>query len=234
MIVSPNQSAIQAVLRSFLLSVLPANTPVIAGQDNRVPEPQGADFVVFWTTRRDRIETNVDTYADCLFTGSISGNILTVSNVNYGSLAVGSQVFGVGVTVPTTITALSGGTGGVGNYMVSTIQVVGSEFMAAGTENLLQPTQITFQLDVHGPNSHDNAQIISTAFRDDFAVEAFAALNSNVYPLYADDPRQVPFINAEEQYETRYIIEALVQANQIVGIPQQFADSVSVTLVDIP
>jgi hypothetical protein len=52
-------------------------------------------------------------------------------------------------------------------------------------------------------------------------------------PLHADDPRQVPFISAEQQFENRWIVEALVQANQTVVVPLQFASAVTLTLQDV-
>jgi len=101
------------------------------------------------------------------------------------------------------------------------------------TESVLQPTEVVFQLDVHGPESADNAQIITTLFRDSYATTAFAASGFDVAPLYADDPRQVPFINAEQQFETRWIVEAFLQANQVVTVPQDSANIVSVTPVSV-
>jgi hypothetical protein len=79
------------------------------------------------------------------------------------------------------------------------------------------------------------AQTVSTLMRDAFAVEQFAAQEPNygVVPLLADDPRQRPFINAEQQVEWRWSVEAMLQANQVLSVPQQFADSASVDLVSV-
>ena len=60
-------------------------------------------------------------------TGSITGTTLTVSAVGSGTVAVGNLVEGTGVTGGTIITALAGGTGGVGNYVVSQTQFAPSE-----------------------------------------------------------------------------------------------------------
>ncbi len=65
-------------LRSFLLGVLPAGTDVVRGQDNRVPEPIGADFVVMTPLMQPRLGTNEVTYYDDVFVGSIAGTTLTV------------------------------------------------------------------------------------------------------------------------------------------------------------
>lgn len=215
-------------LRAYLLSVLPAGTECIRGQDNRVAEPAGSNFVLMTPILRERLETNVDTYADCKFTGSIAGNILTVTKVQLGTLAVGNTLLGNNIAAGTTIAALGTGTGGIGTYTVSQPQTVASQTISAGIQALLQPTKVTVQLDVHGPASADNAQIITTTFRDQYAVDQFAASGFDVTPLYHSEPRQMPFLNGEQQYEERYILDVVMQANPMLGVPQQFTDTVVV------
>lgn len=68
-----------------------------------------------------------------VFTGSITGTTLTVSAVTSGTIAVGQNLIGSGVTAGTTITALGTGTGGTGTYTVSATQNVGSESMNSNT-----------------------------------------------------------------------------------------------------
>lgn len=207
---------------------------MIQGQDNNVPEPQHVDFVVMTTIRRERIETNVDTHNDCSFMASISGTVMTVASSILGLISVPNILFGTNVTIGTTVQSqTSGAPGGPGVYTIFPSQNVASEKMACGTQNDLQPTRITVQLDVHGPNSADNSQTISTLFRDDFATLFFFKSGVDVRPLYADDPKQVPFLNAEQQYETRYIVEAVLQANQVIAPPQDYADQLLVTLEEV-
>jgi hypothetical protein len=95
------------------------------------------------------------------------------------------------------------------------------------------PIQLTVQIDVHGPASGDNAQMISTVMRDEWATIAFGALTPDVQPLYADDPRQTPFTNGEDQIEFRWTIDCVLQANPIVSTPQDFADEVVVTPIEV-
>lgn len=64
-------------------------------------------------------------------TGAIAGTTLTVSAVTSGTLAVGMEITGSGVTAGTTITALGTGTGGTGTYTVSDSQTVGSTTITA-------------------------------------------------------------------------------------------------------
>lgn len=84
-----------------------------------------------------------------LFTGSISGNTLTVSAVASGTIAVGQTVFGTGVANGTTISALGTGTGGTGTYTLSGgAQTVASESMGSASSSQFAPgfqTSITLQ-----------------------------------------------------------------------------------------
>lgn len=206
---------------------------VVQAQTNLVPEPAVPDFVTMTPIMQSRLETNVDTYEDVSFTAGISTSTMTVSAVAFGELAVGQVVFGVGVSALTKIIALGTGTGGVGTYVVTPSQTVASRKMASGGERFLQPTRVTVQLDVHGPNSAENAQTISTLFRDDFAVQAFKASGFDVAPLYVSDPKQLPFENENAQVENRWVIDAVMQSNQVIRAPQQFADELEAALIDV-
>jgi hypothetical protein len=235
--VAPNQSAIFTVLRSFLLAIVPAGTEVVQAQPNRVPEPQGVNFVTMNAIRRPRLSTNVDLPADVVFTGSIAGTTLTVTEIEQGAIAVGATVFGTGVAANTTVTAFGSGSGGIGTYTVSPSQTVGSETLAAGSNDITQSADIVIRLNVHGDpandQSADNAQIISTLFRDEFATSFFAALDIGVSPLYADDPQQVPFENDQSQIEMRWIVDLHLQADQVVVVPQQFASAATVDVISV-
>ena len=89
---------------------------LVQGQDNRVPEPADADFVVMTPIRKPRLSTNVDSDEDAAFTASISGATMNVTNVLAGALSVGSVLYGTGVSAGTTVTAFGSGSGGVGTY----------------------------------------------------------------------------------------------------------------------
>lgn len=240
--VVPNEFNIFSDLRRFIVDNV-ANIDVIRGQANRVPEPKTPNFVVLTALRKERIETNVDTYADVCFTGSIAVNgTLTVESVFYGTLQLGSVIFGVDVPNGTYITKLGTGSGSVGTYTVSKASDIPSRTLAAGTLAMLQPVEVTIQVDVHGPNdgvnnvpnSADIAHQISTMLRDEYATTAFRSYGHDVTPLYADNPKQIPFINAEKQYEDRWVLEACLQANQaVINIPQQFFDKVVVGLIEV-
>jgi hypothetical protein len=222
-----------SIAQTINLQIMATGVFVVQGQVNRVSQSPSADYVVMWPLRRTRSSTNTDTTGDAKFTGSISGTTLTITQVYRGSLAVGSNLFGVGIANGTKVIAFGTGHGGVGTYSIAPTQTFASGIVSAGQGTYLQPVQIDMQLDVHGPNSAENAQIISTLWRDDYAYWNFLASGYDVTPIAADDPQQVPFINDSEQYENRWIVTASVQANEIVTAPQQYADSVNVILIDV-
>ncbi len=97
----------------------------------------------------------------------------------------------------------------------------------------LQETEITIQCDVHGPASGDNAQRISTLWRDQFAVSAFENLGLAISPLYTSDPRQMPFTNGEQQWENRWVIDLCMQADIAVTTPMQFADQLHAAVTPV-
>jgi hypothetical protein len=214
-------------------SIIATGVEVIQAQDNRVPEPVGANFVTMTPLRRPRQGTNLDTASDVTFTASIDGATMTVTEMDKGAIATGSRVFGPNVAPGTLVQALGSGTGGVGTYTVSPAQQVPSEPMAAGTKSTMESVQMAVQVDVYGPNSGNFSQIISTLFRDEYSVEQFAALLPAISPLYADEPRQLAFSDGEQQYENRWSIDVVMQVDETVTVPQQFADTFKVNAAKV-
>ncbi len=92
-------------------------------------------------------------------------------------------------------------------------------------------TMVTVQLDVYGPNSADIAQVVTTIWRDQFAVENVAG--AVFAPCYASDGHQSPFVNGENQYENRWIISVVMHVKPSVVIDQQFASVVDIGLVEV-
>lgn len=244
-LLSLTESMVMAAVGDFITAYLPAGVTVVQGQDNQVAEPATdaagqlnpklADFVTMWPTLRERLETNTDSYSDITLEGVIAGDVLAVSSIDGGTLAVGQFVFGVGVTSGTLITTQTGGApGGIGTYTVNHAQTIGPQALAAGLVNLLSPMKITIQLDVHGPNSTDNTQILVAVFRDEVGADFFEGASAGqIAPLYIDDGKQVPFVNGEKQYEDRWVLEAKLQINPVVSTPMQFADTLTIGIKEV-
>lgn len=231
MIPSITEDAVDTAIGNLLQAMLPQLPAgnIIVGQVNRVASPEG-DFVAFWPLRRPRLGTNFDTDQAALFVAAIAGTAMTVSSLTNGVIEDGSTVFGAAAN--TIIEDQQSGTpGGVGVYTVSVSQTLGSTTLLAGGTSIMQPTECVMQIDVHGPNSADNAQVISTLFRDDFAVEQLAA--TGLSPFFADDPRQMPFVTAANQYEDRWTLDAHFQIDPSVIIAQQFATALTLTLYNV-
>ena len=96
-----------------------------------------------------------------------------------------------------------------------------------GKNNLIgyaKPTQIAVQIDIHGPAGNDNAQVIATLWRSDYACRLIDA--TIFQPLFATDGQQTPFINGENQYEARWTMSLNLQVNATISTPAQFADKV--------
>ncbi len=110
------------------------------------------------------------------------------------------------------------------------------ETLFAGVRSDLTPTELTVQLDMHGPSSGDTVRIIESLFRSEYGTSSIESSGYSLSALYCEDARQTPFINAEQQYEYRWTIDAHLQINPTVGTPQQFADQIQITLeqVDVP
>lgn len=231
--VSITEANVFKVLGDFITSIVAATCKVRRGQVNRVSEPANVDHIVMWPLLRPRLATNESAYTDIAFEGSISGLVLTVSQMIRGTIVQSLSVSGAGVASGTVIgTQISGTPGGAGAYNVSPTQNAASTVMQAGYRGTLQRTQINVQIDVHGPASAENAQAIATLFRDAYATEFFVAEGYDMQPLYVEDPKQVPFLNAEQQYEARWIVDMVLQANPVVNVQQQFAGTLVATLVN--
>jgi hypothetical protein len=86
---------------------------------------------------------SVNTASVGVVTGSISGTTLTVSAVTSGTLAVGNNISGTGITAGTTITSLGTGTGGTGTYIVSASQTVASTTVTARSSTTLTVSSVT-------------------------------------------------------------------------------------------
>lgn len=239
--ISPAQSDITAAVGAFLMDVTGlANTQIVVGQPNRVAEPSAPTFIVMTPIRFERISTNIDTYDDSSFLGSSTGTALTVTENLVGTVPIGAVLFGV--DVPDGIRILSqasGAPGGPGVYTLSGAVNLSSQEFAAGGKIIEIDSIVTVQLDFHSDDnsSAQLSQAVSAALRDPYGVSFFAALpapQNVVVPLYADDPAWRPFINAEQQYEWRWVLEGRFEVNQTIRVQQQFADTVSVITRAVP
>jgi hypothetical protein len=227
-----------SVAQTVDAATMSTGVSAVPGQVNRVPEPVNPFFAIATPIRIERLRTNVDDSADVKLVGSIAGGVLSVSQIVSGQVQAGVALFGTGVLPNTAVTGLISGVGGTGTYAVSPSQSAAAQTMSAGAKTLTQSAEVTIQIDFHSPDTTagDFAQIVSTCLRDSFGVDFFAGLPpplNGVVPLYADSPRQAPFISGESQFETRWILECCLQIYQVVQVPQTYSDSATVDLIDV-
>lgn len=222
---SYTESDALAALRGFIMSVVPAD--VIRAQVNRVPEPGAPDFVLMTVISRTRLSTNVVAVQDVVIEGSIAGATLTYAATR-GDLRAGVALTGPAAAPGTTVVAVVSPTAAT----VAPAQDATGTFYA-GYRTAVAPTQLDVQLDVHGPSSGDHAQTLATLLRDETATAWFDASSVDIQALYASDPRQAPFVNAESQWEERWVVTASLQANVVVQVTQEFADQLDATLISV-
>lgn len=233
-------SALRAVLGTMGLvsSTSGQDVPIIRGQVNRVPEPSQSDFVIMWPLFRHRLAYNSDAWEDSIVTGSITSNILTVSVVQAGAVLVGAPVRALAVLTPlcTVTSQLTGSTGSIGTYAVTTATDRASGTLYVGTQTVMEPVEMTVQIDVHGPPAKvagDNAQRIATLMQDQYGVQAFLDTGGALAPLFCTMPRMMPFDNDQKQIEERWTFEVALQINPIVTVTGQFADTLEIDTVSV-
>ena len=117
-----------------------------------------------------------------------------------------------------------------GSTMLSTNEESWDELGIALSE--VQATELRIQLDVHGSNSSDNAQIIKTLFRSQYAANYFLGLGLPLAPLYVSDGSRVPFVNGEDQWEDRWVLIVSLEVKPTISYGQDFFTGINLTLVE--
>lgn len=102
---------------------------------------------------------------------------------------------------------------------------------AGGNVNIQEGVELAVQIDCYGPSGEDWATMLSSTLRDEYGCSVLAP--SGVQPLYADDARMIPLVAGEQQYEERWSIDAHFQYNPTTTAPQQYADALTLGLIDV-
>lgn len=131
----------------------------------------------------------------------------------------------------------------VGNFVVMTSMAVGylatpQESWSAGSANpgvdiAKTSSQWRCQLDFYGAGAQDAATAVSRIIRTTYACDQFTASGVDMQPLYAEEPKNLTMINAENQYEPRWSFDFIAQFNPVVSTPLDFADSLTVELAEV-
>ena len=100
------------------------------------------------------------------FVGSITDNVLTITEVNYGTVTIGAVLFAEGILNGTTIVGLETGTGGTGTYTVSQAQTLASTKMSGSVngQNLIVYHEAQVDDGISDPVEPINAYVQSSDF----------------------------------------------------------------------
>lgn len=101
---------------------------------------------------------------------------------------------------------------------------------APDSVQLEQSVSVAIQCDFYGAASADWAAMFATVMRSEYACRQLAPIAA---PLYEDSPRMAPLVNGEEEYEQRWIVTAYVQYNPVTSTPEQFANTLEATLINV-
>lgn len=101
---------------------------------------------------------------------------------------------------------------------------------AVGTRDTTRSVRIGVFVNFYGPNATDNAQTFNLLFKDLYGCDFMRPYD--VQPLDCDDGRQMPLVAGEQDYETRWTIQAYMQINPSVSTPQEFADTTSIDFIE--
>lgn len=89
--------------------------------------------------------------------------------------------------------------------------------------------QADIQVDIYGDGAGDRAIALETVFTSGYAYEKIKALDERLAPLYSSAAIQAPMINAESQWQERYMLTLSLQAHITVSFPQDYFDKAEFT-----
>ncbi|MGK0705128.1 phage neck terminator protein [Yokenella regensburgei] len=89
--------------------------------------------------------------------------------------------------------------------------------------------QADIQLDIYGDGAAGRALAIETIFSGTYGYEGIKAIDNRLSPLYSSAAIQAPFIDAESQWQERWVITLSLQAHITVSFPQDYFDKAEIT-----
>ena len=156
-----------------------------------------------------------------IFTGSISGNILTISSIQSGAISLGMTLSGAGIAIGTTITAFATGAGGnvneAGTYLININQNVSSETINAYYQRPLQIDSAFVRINTNS----NGVPIINGGL--DYPV---AILNVNDYEMIGLKTLNGPWPKALYYQPAETLGNIFVWPNPSQGEMHMFADTI--------
>ena len=134
------------------------------------------------------------------------------------------------VSMPPAVPGFVGMTARIDGRIMTNLDQFDPNAVAPNAVDILQAVRLAIQLDCYGAASNDWAIMFSTVLRDEYGCTALSPVLS---PLYTEDPRFAVLVDGEEEYEQRWIVDALLEYHPITSTPMQFANAAAVTIVEI-
>lgn len=90
--------------------------------------------------------------------------------------------------------------------------------------------QADIQVDIYGDEAGSRAMALETVFRSQYAYDTLKAIDTRIAPLYSSDVIQAPMINAEDQWQERYIITLSFQVHVTITLQQDYFDQAEISI----
>ncbi|WP_235439405.1 hypothetical protein [Edwardsiella sp. EA181011] len=86
------------------------------------------------------------------------------------------------------------------------------------------------QVDIYGANAGDRAVTLETVFSSGYAYDKIKAIDERVAPLYSTAAIQAPMIDAEQQWQERYMLTVSLQVHMTTSFPEPYFDKAEVSV----
>ncbi len=102
-----------------------------------------------------------------------------------------------------------------------------SQYINENGESTIQTSKLyMMQLDFYGDMAFDRVTQCATMWRSQYTTNKLQAIQ----PLYANNPRNMEFVNEQDQYEKRFLLEIALQYNPYYTYAEQSDTVVSVDI----
>lgn len=102
-----------------------------------------------------------------------------------------------------------------------------SQYYNDGGESMIQVSRLyMMQLDFYGDNAFDRAHKCAALWRSRYSTDKL----KGIQPLYANDVRNMEFVNEQDQYEKRFLVEIALQYNPHYTYSEQSDTSVDLDI----
>lgn len=103
-----------------------------------------------------------------------------------------------------------------------------SQYMNADNESMIQQSRLyMMQLDFYGEQAFNRANQVGVMWRSNYTTNEL----KTIQPLYANQVRNMEFINEQDQYEKRFLLEIALQYNPHYTYTEQSDTDISKILI---